>query len=1188
MKGALILSLAALLSLGVSAIAQTRPEPPSLWREVTGAVYTDPATTIVARKKPVHTAPHVPSFRTSRDGRIALRILTSAEFTLLMPEKLNAHVRLIPPATGANAANNSYVMSSPVYSYVDGVTAGESSAKFNSPAPGSRGGIGHFTLFDPTPTDPTAGEITNPRNVGGNDVYNLYVIAGYNYESPDPNDLVKTPGDPVNPGKTQFFVTPVEVVVENPKTTLASIKSITRTGPPVGGPIYPTNTGSAIREVNVVGGGRLIVFRTSRSQFSWTDPVSGVVNGPQTYEIVYSYYTPQQGSNPCDPTKWTTLIPISHAPFDSRINSKFGFAMNPFRDPAGTLIPDGSDIGGTYPWMDRDAKNLFFTVVGDTLRYRKVVGGVTTYTSSRYVQTPTAGELVDDSAEDASDTRGICFAGLWSHGKTVMIDNLNNDMDYAIGGNLYTRMVQLFDTSTVPLPLPNPKMNDWIKLGGGRVNSTPDMPPGDNRNSTILDSLENVFNYRQYAKPITVRDVVWPLHNAKHSDDLVFDEYVDHDAFIVANMTGLATFTPGSGYSYQSGWNSTTSSFSNTVKLQNAATPTTDRWLVPTHGQVVNSGTSKGRLEPIATGGIHGKGFWMDGNIGLQFTVVAQPQSVSGRDWYAGIFVDCRNNDDTTSRMLLSFPDGSKIRLLGRSQIQYVNAAGSLVKSIVLPAPNSSAYPDMLPDTGWAHLAWQIRKGGALIEFLLNGLIYDRSTSAASLFQLTPGQLIVGKNSAVSNPGFTGWIDDFIVLAHTVDPETACNHAGGTLVGLPAGYTGPMADLAARYPGSTHTEISNRLQNSGETSYPSYANFYSYTKDYGAHLGNIPAGAVSLRQSIHFPEGPIYYNAPRPDSTKNSFCITCHSDQGKGGLDLMALELSSGLPANQDDRRQPSQPFRRLFGNIPAGLVQPSIAGVSPAPAALTALPASGQIIDDWIQPAFVKATVKSFTLVDASNNVDLTPLKDGDTVSLAAYGASSYTIRANLDSAQRSVTLTFDSGVSATPDRIPYSINLPTLSPGFHTVTATPLPGGAPVTIGFNVQGVATNLQAWRTAHFFTTANTGTAADTADPDGDAWTNAAEYVLGTSPTSPSNGSPLSVARSGANLTLTFTANAATGPGYTSLTRIFDVETTTNLANAASWTGVASYINIVGASQTVTVTQPLSAGPRFYRLKVRVQ
>ena len=91
--------------------------------------------------------------------------------------------------------------------------------------------------------------------------------------------------------------------------------------------------------------------------------------------------------------------------------------------------------------------------------------------------------------------------------------------------------------------------------------------------------------------------------------------------------------------------------------------------------------------------------------------------------------------------------------------------------------------------------------------------------------------------------------------------------------------------------------------------------------------------------------------------------------------------------------------------------------------------------------------------------------------------------------------------------------------------------------------------------------------------------------------SATSSSLLTASRTASNLILTFTAAQAGGTGYTGYTglaRYYDVETTTNLANAASWTGVSGYTNIVGANQLVTVTQPSAGGPRFYRLKVRVQ
>lgn len=134
-----------------------------------------------------------------------------------------------------------------------------------------------------------------------------------------------------------------------------------------------------------------------------------------------------------------------------------------------------------------------------------------------------------------------------------------------------------------------------------------------------------------------------------------------------------------------------------------------------------------------------------------------------------------------------------------------------------------------------------------------------------------------------------------------------------------------------------------------------------------------------------------------------------------------------------------------------------------------------------------------------------------------------------------------------------------------------------------------AAPFQQWQAANFGVNWNNASiAGSTANPDRDAWTNAQEYVLGFNPQSNETSAPLVAANAGGNVTLTFLAKQAAGLGYTSLTRFYDLEMTTDIANAASWTGLAGQTNIVGANQTVIVTQPLGGLPRFFRLKVRLQ
>ncbi len=129
--------------------------------------------------------------------------------------------------------------------------------------------------------------------------------------------------------------------------------------------------------------------------------------------------------------------------------------------------------------------------------------------------------------------------------------------------------------------------------------------------------------------------------------------------------------------------------------------------------------------------------------------------------------------------------------------------------------------------------------------------------------------------------------------------------------------------------------------------------------------------------------------------------------------------------------------------------------------------------------------------------------------------------------------------------------------------------------------------LEDWRFAWFGITSATGDAADGEDPDGDFLDNTREYVLGTDPTTADTGLTGTTSISGGQISFTFAANTASGPGYHNLTRLFDVETTTDVGDPASWMVLTGYANITANNQMVTVTDTLSGGRRFYRLKARL-
>ncbi len=123
------------------------------------------------------------------------------------------------------------------------------------------------------------------------------------------------------------------------------------------------------------------------------------------------------------------------------------------------------------------------------------------------------------------------------------------------------------------------------------------------------------------------------------------------------------------------------------------------------------------------------------------------------------------------------------------------------------------------------------------------------------------------------------------------------------------------------------------------------------------------------------------------------------------------------------------------------------------------------------------------------------------------------------------------------------------------------------------------TNLETWRNQSFGSIANTGNAANTADPDGDGLANLLEYALDREPLTPESASPTTAAMDGAGkLQLTFKrARPAAELTYT-------VQASDDLA---TWTDLVTNPGTVGENVTVTDNPPESAKRRFLRLRVSV-
>jgi hypothetical protein len=119
--------------------------------------------------------------------------------------------------------------------------------------------------------------------------------------------------------------------------------------------------------------------------------------------------------------------------------------------------------------------------------------------------------------------------------------------------------------------------------------------------------------------------------------------------------------------------------------------------------------------------------------------------------------------------------------------------------------------------------------------------------------------------------------------------------------------------------------------------------------------------------------------------------------------------------------------------------------------------------------------------------------------------------------------------------------------------------------------------LQQWRQTHFGTTANSGNAADGANPDGDDLTNVQEFTAGTNPNNAASVLKVGeVAASGNDIVVSF----ATVSG-----RTYRLERSDTL-QGDSWTAVQSGIAGTGSIVQVTDANAAAQTRRFYRVVVQ--
>jgi hypothetical protein len=910
-----------------------------------------------------YTHPIIPPFRTSADGRIGVD-LASHRLFLLGPEALDEPITdpvwdgnldgadtapvIVLDQVEPSADSTFYVTSA--FTSPTGKAA-EIDLKHQTICDATpQFGYATDTKLNPHPCDPTNVMYPDPANsLPEQDCYNLTMISVVEiHEGP-----CTTSGDCIAPltcdqatlkcsSGVQLWSKAFTAVVTDPKRSgilpapKPELEVVPSSAPATPGTVFHADVA---HDLSVTSDGRLLVTKLSKSR---RNPNDGSGRGQlDSLDIVYSTYS--EGFSPCDVTKWKKLYPISHAHVDPNMVGRYGIADHQLRDPQGHFVEDGEDLRVSYPWMDRAGDNLFFTSLQATLFSEVQSGGPI---KARYREEclsddipckPDPTDLVElRDFEETENFRGVGVVGQWTHGKMVL-DSAINNIDYGLGRTqAEQRLLELYTDAA--------GASSWVRAGTGKYPGGP-APAFSTGNISFIDSLEHLFNWNENMRPLTLRDVVWILNTGKNSAELVFDDYLDPNALIVAEMSGALEHTDGGDVQsreslrYYDGFNQVgpgrTDCVDRPVRFQNAAT--SRGWKLPAfgaaHGDV--------RLEPVALGGVEGKGAWLDGagdRISFEIPDQAPAKAIADHAFYLGVFVDPRFTDDGVVRQLFTFGSGDQIVLVGRSKVEYLSHLGTTLHSINIASqlhPIDVTGPDPLQKRGqfdqtpapgaWSHLAFVLDYPQNRTVLYVNGFskgFTDGVFPLVGTANVGAGVLHVGDAPNDSTPGFKGWIDDVKLLAYRPTPELACNHARGTLM-MVGDKSGPWLTLAQSHPQLVHDAISVAagLSPGPFNPGPRYVCYHKYRDHRLANPRFVPAhlGLTSIREHLNFPEGPLELGVERPGSSDNKFCKTCHHDLGMDGLGLEALDPGSVL-LQHDERRQPMMPPRRMFGNVPAGL----------------------------------------------------------------------------------------------------------------------------------------------------------------------------------------------------------------------------------------------------------------------------
>lgn len=909
----------------------------------------------------------LPFERTSNDARVLIGGGFNGSLRVFRPEALDADLLTRGPTADA--------LSSP-YTVRHEVLFGRSDHSTCQNCTQIRYEPGTFDSFGPNICDTGGaandGNASTPRRCGNDDCYDVTLMAGIRGPDLLTHPVGTTvPGRQTRTNRWELRTVDVTLRVKDPKTDHATVSYFPRTaGTPVDGAFGAPQGGNpwaypSVHDIvqTFVPAQKHIseVWLSTQcdaapSDFCAGGPAAGCAEG-RLWDGTFGTYGPSMlepsttgdgrmlvmnmgsegvmygiandGEPACHATSFTVFKPISCLPADPRARALgYPIALNAglhafegedevpaFRDSRGNWIRPGTHMSGAYPWVDRAGANLVFAEVK---RFRDGWRAHSQWPHPDPANMHRAGNP-DQGAGGSGN--GTVVLGAWTQGKVVVMDNMGNPTDFTGGrGRTENSAVPLIANSWVPYTFLMPLYE------GGLLR----VRPGS---KTSFNSPENRLNHFQALSPVLPFDVVWRMATDVGANaSLVFDEYLMNNAFVVAHMNSnhvragsTANLVPNDGFVAahpehglrfrEPGEPVPDFRFNGHPKLQNASTARPDFYDDGARqGPVELSLKGGARVEPVALGGVLGKGVYLDGaNDHIDMTFA--PPGLDA--WFYGIWMDNRVRDPREQRVLFQFNDGSTVS---------VSRRGVLFDTGVEGGERQLSWPRDL--YGYHHFGMRVYTVGAArhIAVTLDGThLGDVAWPTASGFDLNAGEgngrFVVGADARAQKLPFQGWLDEFRIyslpdnaLPHGSVPgassthfdEFICNLALGSMVD---GGDGPRCEQLALY--GHHDNMDIPRQNARQ---------HRCADKVHRTDGAADCARTTL---LDLDQRTLDATSPRPDFEDVAFCKTCHLDsQTFTPLDITTTLGAGSIPRCQDSRRQPMD-WPAAIGGVAPGAGTP-------------------------------------------------------------------------------------------------------------------------------------------------------------------------------------------------------------------------------------------------------------------------